>query len=142
MPNELVAAVANFRGYLGRIVIDRRVHQVTHREAKRIEKVEHTPDSDPQTIVPPREIPHVGLGAGVGRCVTKPLAETEMFNIETEINGKALAIGPVVIRPFSNRRIVVSVMFFQFHVACPGGLNYLPDCLTRKHRESRDPHAF
>ena len=103
MADELVTAFADFCRYLGRIIIDRRIHQMAHRQPHGFEQVENTPNTHAQTVIAPRIVSHVGLGAGIGRRVAKPFAKTEMLNIKAEIDSEALAFGPVVIWPFRYR---------------------------------------
>ena len=115
MAHEFVAAFADFCRNLGGVVVNRRIHQVAHRQTGIGKQIEHPPNADPQAVIPPGIISDIRLGAGIGRRVAQALAEAEMFDVHREINGEAFAVRPVVIRPLDDRRIVVSVMLFQFH---------------------------
>ena len=68
---------------------------MAHRQSHLFEQVEYTPDNDLQTEIPPRIVPNVGLGAGIGRC-GPALRQAEMFDIEGR-DGELLAVRPVVI---------------------------------------------
>ena len=115
--DELISPGADTGRDLRGVVVHGSIHQVAGRQVKFVEQVENTPDADAQAVIPPGIIAHVRRGARVGRGMAQAFSETEMLDIQGDIDGQPLAVRPVVVCASADRGVGVPVMGFQFQAA-------------------------
>src|SRR5260221_12731853 len=113
MPHDLVAALADRRHDLRRVVVHQAVGVVRRRQAQLVEQLEQAPDADAVAIVAPGIVAVRLRLAGLGRVMAEAGAEGEPFHAAREDEGKALAIWPTLVGPLGKRYIVVAVVLRQ-----------------------------
>ena len=113
MADEFIPPRADTGWDLRGVVVDRSIHQVAGGQVKVVKQVENTPDADAQAVIPPGIIAYVRRRARVGRGVAQALAETEMLNVQGEVNGQPLAVRPVVLRAFADGGVAYRLWVFS-----------------------------
>ena len=89
------------------------------RQLQFLEQAEDAPDADAQSVIAPRIVALRlrTVGAQI-RIVAAARHEREVLDIERHVKGKPLALGPSVIAPLLDRRIVITIMYWQLE-HCP-----------------------
>jgi hypothetical protein len=67
-----------------------------------VEQLDQAPDAGPVAIVAPGEVEHVRLRPAGAKLGAEPLAESEIFEVQPEIDRKALSPG----LSWSGRRVM------------------------------------
>ena len=94
---------------------------MTHRQAEAVHHVEDPPDADPEAIVTPAEVAGVRRRAERGRCMAEALAETEVLDIQGDVEREFLVAWPSESRSLMNRRVVIAAVLFEAHPTFPSG---------------------
>ena len=99
MRNHFVAAPANRRHHLRRILVQQAVRAVRRRQLQLVEELEQPPDADAVTVVAPGVVA-MGLRlAGLRRVVAEAGAEGEPLDVGRYDEREALAGRPRVVAP-------------------------------------------
>jgi len=117
MPEDLVAALPQPRGDVGRDLVDLRVHLRLGRNAELVEQLEQPPDPDPIAVVAPAEdaVALRLVGRRDGRAL--PDAKAERLDVERDVDGETTTAGPGVIGTRRDVRVVVSTVRRQHDVS-------------------------
>jgi hypothetical protein len=79
------------------------VKQNRGRELQFIKHAEYAPNPHPKAVFPP-SIVAMGLRAATLRRISASACqEGEIFDIESDVKGEAMAVGPIEVSPFLNR---------------------------------------
>src|SRR5262245_9642967 len=113
MPDDL--GVLECRDRLRRVAIHFRVHQKRYRQFQFGKELREAKDADTVAVVAPRVVEDVGLRSARGELSAESLAKGEPFEIKTDVDGEALAAGPVVDRPGGNWRVGIAVVGSNWH---------------------------
>ena len=111
--NDLVAAPADGVGDLRRVLVDQAVRAVPGGELELVQQVEQAPDADPIAVVAPGIIAVRLRLAGLRRVVAEARAEGEPLDVGGDGEREPPALGPCVVAPRRQGRIVIAVVLRQ-----------------------------
>ena len=123
LPLRIGAAVADDLGLgegaqrLRRLLYHCRIGDERHRQAEFAGEIGEAEHADPVAIVAPGVIEHVGLRSARRKLGAEAFAEGEPFEIEADIDGKPLALRPVVDRARGDRRVRIAAVAGEGHDA-------------------------
>ncbi len=117
--DHFVAALADRRHHLRRVVVDERVGVVRGRQLQLVEEVEQAPDADAVAVVAPGVVAVRLRLAGLRRVVAEPGAEGKPLDVGGEDEGEALSARPAVVLPFDQRDKIIAAVLRQQRVSQP-----------------------
>ena len=106
--DDLVAALAQPLGDVGRRLVHLDVHLRLDRQVELVEELEQPPDADAVAVIAP------GIDAGAHRLVRRrdghalADAEAERLDIDGDVDGQARAVRPRVIGSLGDVRVLVA----------------------------------
>jgi hypothetical protein len=103
VPDDLVPAFTEGRDELGAVVVELGIDEQRIRDAVAIGELQQPPCADPVAEVPPRIAARVGLRMGRRIVVAQSLAESEVLDVEAEMDGQPLPVGPGVVGATADR---------------------------------------
>jgi hypothetical protein len=83
---------------------------VRSRQVELVEQFQASPDADPVAVVAPGEGARIGRRAGHGEQMAIASAESEMLDVEAEIDRQPLALRPGIVLTFDDGRIGVAIV--------------------------------
>ena len=95
--DELVATQLHRAKQFGAVVVQSRVDQGPGGQTKRVEQFEASPRADAVAVFAPAMVQHIGLGGRGTDASAQTVAESEVFEVEAEVHGKAGAVWPAVV---------------------------------------------
>ena len=107
---EFVAARPEGIDDLGGIVENRRIDQMCSRQIEFIEQLQAAPHAYTVAIVAPGKRTRIRWRVGYCEEVAFAGCEGEMFDIQTEIDGQSLAVGPRIVWSCDDWRIGVAIV--------------------------------
>src|ERR1700722_15561878 len=110
MADEFVAARAKSLSEAGRVGVNIRIDQHRGRRLQFIKQIDHPPCADAIAIVAPGIVQGVGRPAARGEFGAGPFAESETFEIDSDIDGESGAVRPGIARSPADRRIIVALV--------------------------------
>src|SRR5438034_11291713 len=111
--DDFIAALADRRHDLRRVVVKQAVGVVRGRQLQLVEQLEQAPHADAIAVVAPRVIAVRLRLAGLGRIVPEAGAIGEPLDIGGEQEREALAAGPAVVPALRQRDEVIAPMLRQ-----------------------------
>ena len=117
--DDLVAARAHRRHHLRAVIIDGGVDQMIAGELELVEQLEQPPHADAVAVIAPTVVAVVGRRGLRGDEMPEALPEGEMLDVQGDVNGEALALGPGIIRPLGDGRVIVASVRRQLHGVSP-----------------------
>ena len=108
--DQLVATRHAGGNQLGAVVVQRSVDEGGSGQAQAVKQFQAAPGTHTVAIFAPAVIQHIGLRADGANGRTQTFAKSEMFDVETEVNRQARAVGPAVGRASRDRRVVESTV--------------------------------
>ena len=98
---------------LRRVVEHGGVDQMRRRQVELVEQFQAAPHADPVAVVAPGKGARIGRRVGDGEQVALTCAESEMLDVQPEIDREPLAARPGIILALGDRRIGVAVVVRQ-----------------------------
>ncbi|MNQ12539.1 hypothetical protein D3C85_254470 [compost metagenome] len=117
MADDFIAALEDGLQNLRAIVEDDRVHQVGRGQLQFVKQIQQAPDADAVAVVAPGEAADVGLGQFRAQAVPASGPEGEMLDVQAQVDGQSLALGPTVVRTRGDGAVGITVMVGKQHEA-------------------------
>lgn len=137
MANDLVATGAKGVHDFRAVVINAAIREHGERKLQVVENVDQSPHADAVAIVAPGIVEDIRLRTAGAELGAQAVAECEMFEVESDIDGKPLSIRPHEVRAARDRAIAVAIVggqtasgMFRLRVCCTAE-NAARDGLTR-----------